>query len=370
MRPPRVVFVSGNAPPTIDGVGDYTNRLLQHLRPERPEWSWFWLSRRPRWFSPPLRRRNGITRLQPGHTWTHRDLTFVRSSLAVLKPDILHIQDQIHSFHETDAAAQIAKAARSPVVTTLHEFHVELTSVCHSVDLVHASDHLIANDRRCAARCLELTSREPDHIWWSPSNVPPLDPGWSVQSTPGAVTTFGQINRIRSFYAVRDALQKLRARIPSLRWHIVGPFAPQSEPLHAKLAADLNADWITFTGGTAQLDDRDFRIALAQSECMILPYRDGASPRRTTLQTAWALGIPTITSAPEVYEPDIVDGTNCVLVKEDTAEAWERALERVLFNDELKRELREGALSTAERFSWPKLTRKHLDLYESVLDGR
>ena len=81
-------------------------------------------------------------------------------------------------------------------------------------------------------------------------------------------------------------------------------------------------------------------------------------------------GVPTITSAPEVYEPDIVDRTNCVLVREDTAEAWERALEQVLFNDELKRELREGALSTAERFSWPKLIRKHLDLYESVLDGR
>lgn len=50
MRRPRILMVSGSAPPVIDGVGDSTARLLGELRRQRPEWQWLWLARRPRSF--------------------------------------------------------------------------------------------------------------------------------------------------------------------------------------------------------------------------------------------------------------------------------------------------------------------------------
>ena len=264
-----------------------------------------------------------LTIFRPSHSWSPRGVGLARAVAARLRPDLVHVQEQIHSFHETDAACRVADVATSaglPLVTTLHEYHVELPSVRYTTELAGRSTTIIANDPRNADRCLAETGRAPDHRWWSGGTVAPPDPGSRPATVPGRLTTFGFIGGLKSLGLVGEALRLVREGSPEVHWKVIGPFRPESDPGHAALARDLATAGVEFTG--ALPDGPRLKRLLAESEVMLLPFADGASERRTTLHVAWAFGLPVITTPPPTANDAVVDGVNCVLVREPTADAW------------------------------------------------
>ena len=364
---PCVLMVSGNAPPVLDGVGDCTDRLLAELRRQRPGWRWVWLCKRPRWFHPPVGRRGGVTVVRPGHGWGRFGRSAASALVGLIRPDVVHVQEQIHSFHETDAAVRVARSARAAgarVVTTLHEYHVELASVRHTSALVGLSDFVIANDPRNAVRCLDQTGRSVDASWWSGSTVLPPAPPARPPTRAGVVTTFGFLSALKALDPVAEALRRLRAEFPRLLWRIIGPFDPATDPRHADLARRLGTDGVEFTGAV-----RGPRLGalLAESEMMLLPFADGASERRTSLHAGWAFGLPVVTTPPPTTSTAVADGENCLLVRAATADAWAEAVRRVLTDPLLNGRLRAGSLRAADRFSWPRLAANHLDVYDRLL---
>lgn len=371
---PRIVMVSGYAPPVVDGVGAYTSEILRALARRRPDWHWAWLSKRARWFHTPYRVQpgTGIPMWQPSHAWDARGVAIASWALRRLRPDLLHVQEQIHSFHETDAALRLASATAAPLVTTLHEYHVELPSARITTELARRSRVVIANDARNASRCLEEAGRPAEHLWWSGTNVPAPDPSWGLIPEPGSVVTFGFIHAKKGLDLVHDALALLKPNRPDLHWRIIGPFEPGSDPHHADLLARFGAggDWVEFTGGFRDLDDRRLRTILGRAQAMLLPFVDGASPRRGTLQAAWAAGMPVVTTPPEPDEPTIVDGENCLLVREPTPEAWAAAVARLLDDPALAARLRAGSLAAAEHYGWDRLADLHIAMYEGILSER
>ena len=367
---PRVLMVSGASPPLIDGVGDYTSRLLEALARRRPGWRWRWLARRPRWFHPPLTIQGGLLLIWPGVGWTPATIDRAERWVRRLRPDLLHVQDQIHSYYETDAAPRLAAAAGCPVVTTLHEYHVELPSVGRTTELVGLSSAVLANDARTAARCLDQSGRAVDRVLWSPSNIPVPASRERIAPVAGLVVTFGLLGAIKAVDRVHAGLALLREHRTELRWRIVGPFDPARDPLHAELARAMPEPWVEFTGGFPRPDDPRLGRLLAEASVMALPFADGASPRRTTLQAAWALGLPVVTTPPPMAEPSIIDGENCLLVREPTAEAWSAAFARILDDPALEARLRAGSLAAADRASWARLADAHLGIYETLLADR
>jgi glycosyltransferase involved in cell wall biosynthesis len=278
----------------------------------------------------------------------------------------LHIEDQIHSFHETEAALSIVRAARCPVVVTLHEFHTELASARITRELARRASFVAASDRRTADRCSSAVGRSVDSIFWSPTNVLPSAASRATPKRRGLVVTFGQINAIKSFAPLADALRALRPRRPDLRWRLVGPFEPRSNPEHAQLSKDLGDDWIEFTGGFERLDDPALLRALSEAEIMALPFADGASPRRTSLQTAWAFGLPVVTTRPPSAEPKLLHERNALLVRNEPRD-WAEAIGRLLDEEALRARLSEGALDAARDFGWERLVAVHLACYEALL---
>lgn len=364
----HVVVVSGQGPPSMDGVGDATAMLIDALARARPGWRWTWMYRRPGWWRSPIVPRAGHTRVRPNHTWTPAGRGAACAMLRALRPDLVHVQDQIHSYFETDAAVRLAGAAGCPAVTTLHEYHVELPSVVHTDELVRRSSAIVANDSRNAARCLERTGRAADACWWTGSTVEPPPPGAPRRPEPDVVTTFGFLTALKSIGLTLGALEKLRARGRPLRWRIIGPFDPVRNPDHAPMEALRRLDWVEFTGGFSVRDPR-LRRLLAESRAMLLPFADGASLRRTTLFAAWAFGIPAITTPPPGDEPGITDGQSCLLVRDPDPDAWADAIARLLDDPALEARLSEGGRRAADLFGWPELARRHLDLYDRVLAG-
>jgi glycosyltransferase involved in cell wall biosynthesis len=359
-------MVSGHAPPVMDGVGDATAMLLAELARQRPEWRWTWLTRRPGWWRSPVVAGPGYRLVRPHHTWTPWGRRVACATLRWLKPDLVHIQEQIHSYFETNAAPRLASAVSCPVVTTLHEYHVELPSVVYTDELVRRSAAIIANDARNVDRCLERTGRAADARWWSGNTVCTGPPGPPRRPEPDVVTTFGFLTALKSVGVTLRAMELLRAQGRELRWRIIGPFDPARNPEHAAIADLGRRDWVEFTGGFS-VRDPELKRLLRESRLMLLPFADGASLRRTTLFAAWAFGIPALTTPPPTREPEIVDEDNCLLVREATPEAWARAIARVLDDPGLESRLSQGGLRAAEQYGWPELARRHLALYERVL---
>jgi glycosyltransferase involved in cell wall biosynthesis len=227
---------------------------------------------------------------------------------------------------------------------------------------------VISNDPRNSERCLEATGRAVDHQWWTGTTALPTAASRSVAATPGLTVTFGFVSAIKSMDLLHQALERVRASHPGVRWRVIGPFEPRTNPHHADLARRLNADWIEFTGSVSALGEPE-RISglLSGAEMMLLPFADGASVRRTTLQAAWAFGLPVVTTPPPVATDAVVDGDNCVLVREPTPEAWADAIGRVLTDRALADRLRAGSLRAADRFSWARLAARHLAVYDALL---
>jgi len=354
-------MITGAAPGTMDGVEDHAELLLAELARQEPGWRWWHLTRRARWFNAPYARRGPVRMAMPVYGWPG-GIGAAIATLRALRPDVVHIQDQIHSFYETNAAVRLAEAVRCPVVVTLHEFHSELPSIVHTKELARRADVLTASDRRTADRCAAATGRTPDFVGWSPANVLPV--GLSDSRIVGSkLVTFGYLNPLKRLEVVGEAIASLGRS--DLTWDIVGPFDPVHQTWHAELQRALHYSFVRFTGA---LDDAALRRSLGDARLIMLPYADGSSVRRTSLGAAWAFGRPVITTPPAADEPEIVDGENCLFAEIDSATSWAKAIGRVLGDPALEQRLRAGSLATAERLGWKPLARRMLDLYQSVID--
>lgn len=357
---PTVVMASGAAPPIIDGVGDHAARMVDELARGFPHWRWWHLARRPGWLHAPLSRRGRVRVVRANRTWTPAGTAAAALATRLLKPRLLHIQDQAHSFYDSDAALRLADASRGKLVVTLHEWHDERPSIAHTIALARRADALIANDQRTFDRCVAATGRTPDLLGWSPSNVEPLvSPAFDTSR----LATFGQINALKQLGMIGQALRGL-VNPQSVHWSIVGPFAPQADASHRTIERELAGLPVTFTGA---LSGEPLRQALSQAGVMLLPFADGAALRRTSLATAWAFGHVVITTPPTANEPAIVDGDNCLLVPPGDSAAWAFAIERVRSDTALAARLRAGSLRTAERYGWPRLARAVLQLYDRLM---
>ena len=82
---------------------------------------------------------------------------------------------------------------------------------------------------------------------------------------------------------------------------------------------------------------------------------------------AWAFGLPVITTPPPTANDAVIDGVNCLLVPEPTANAWAEAIRLVRSEPGLADRLRAGSLAAADRFSWKRLADLHLKLYDELL---
>lgn len=368
-RPLRILMVSGEAPPMVGGVGDFTVRLLQALHLHRPDWSLRYLTRRRRWFDSPITKLGGIRTFRPVHGWTPKLNRRATRFAKLLRYDLLHIQEEAFSWFESDVAAELAELRPGvPVVVTLHELHHDRPSFENTRRLVLRADAVVANDRRTADRCEKYVGRKVDRILFSPGNIEPLADASKPAQVPGRVCTFGLINRLKRFDVLFESLRKLRDAKPELTWHIVGPFEPDRNAEHRAVQDQLaGADWIRFTGA---LDaERELPRELHQAQIMLLPFDDGASLRRTSLQAGWRFGLPVVTTRPPEVEPGFEEGANVIFADRDDSESWRQAVSRLLNSPEERERIGQGGFETSKSYTFEALARAYAEIY-GKLTGR
>jgi glycosyltransferase involved in cell wall biosynthesis len=396
-RPLHILMITGEYPPDVGGVGDYTRRLGCALIERGQRVSV--LANGPANDQAP---RSEPAVIPLGVPWSWGSWRQAIRVIRLLTPDIVHIQYQTGAYGMHPAINLLPWRLRllrdrPRIVVTAHDLRLpyllpkaDRLRTWVTTRFFNDADTLIvtnaADEQRArgqAARDREEYSprtpvRTPTTTIPIGSNITPLLPrGYDrVQWRRGLDTAlntvwlayFGLMNPTKGLLELIEALAKLP---PHFKLLIIGGGAPQ--PADQSYAARVqNAirthglrERVRMTG---QCSEADVSGHLSAADLVVLPFLDGASYRRGSLLAALAHGAPTITVAPQTpLYPALEAGVHALLLPKADPNSIRTAIEQLVANTDLQARLSQGARTLAEQFSWPRIADQHEAVYHTVV---
>ena len=98
-------------------------------------------------------------------------------------------------------------------------------------------------------------------------------------------------------------------------------------------------------------------------DVLVMPYEDGMSLRRSTLTAALANGCAIVTTHPQVPTPELEADSDLLLVPARDPGAAAAAVMRIAEDADLAANLRANARQAARQFSWDVIAARHLEIY-------
>ena len=354
----KLLFVSGEYPPDVGGVGDYTRRLRGALA------GLGWQSR--------LLSRGHVRR------WDARSLlALVR---AAPREGAVHIQYQAGAFDLLGDVCLMPVLLRwlrpkVRVVTTFHDVRVpylfpragRLRSSAIQL-LARGSHAVIAADSRDLS-VLGAPSPRHHHVPIG-SNVPCALPRdfqradfrskLGFQPNALVVAYFGLLNASKGLDLLLDAFSRIEAKRPDARLLLLGGEVGASDPTDRLTASSVRARLDDRVIQTGWLEASALSTHLLAADVALLPYVDGASPRRGSLLACAEHGLPIVSTQPATSE--VADAVHAV---PSDAAALAEAVLQVCSNSTLASRLKDGASALAKAVAWPTIAAAHVRIYES-----
>ena len=407
---PNVLLVSPEYPPIPGGIGDYTALLARHLGlmgatvtvltsgtggDERDE--------------------SGVRILRTIPRWDWGLTERVHNAIRLTGAEIVHIQYQtgMYAMHpavnllpwtlgwHTPVLYQAFPSQFPPplqwqfrVVTTFHDLRppylfpkTGLLRNGVTRFLARTSDAVIATNGTDAATLRRWGTRPV--LVPIGSNIPTITDSeqtaearqrfrvqYGIALDAVLLTTFGLLNQSKGLDTIIDTLALLREEGTPAHLLLIGAGVGANDPTNRATDATVSAriavmGLTPFVSRTGLLPARGVADALAWSDVCLLPYRDGASPRRGSLLAALAQGVPVITTMPEgeAYAglPSLT-GTAVAFVPPDNVAAMVAAVRHILVDTRYTAQLRLGARSYAAHFAWEAIARSTLAVYAGNAD--
>jgi len=394
----RVLLVSAEYPPMPGGVGDYTALLAQSLADNGASVAVL--------TSPTSGRalNDAITVFPVVRRWDWRVARLVRAVVKEVQPDVLHLQFQTGMYAMHPAINLLpgrSPSARGMVCRYAPEPHKRPQFVTTFHDL--RPPYLFPKAGPLRGQVMSYLARESDAViatngadWqalqeWNRttalipigSNIPTAsihDPQairarYGIPADAPLLTTFGLLNQSKGIEVVIDALAVLRQEGMNAHLLLIGAGAGINDPTNraTEVAVERQcaaAGLTAFVHRAGSLPAPEVAASLEASDVCVLPYRDGASPRRGSLLAALAQGIPVVTTTPmpAVYDglPAFRDGEIARCVPVANARAIAEAVQAILRDDLLAARLRAGAAAYAKRFTWSAIATQTLALYDTL----
>jgi len=220
-------------------------------------------------------------------------------------------------------------------------------ATCAIADLVTAGNETLAGEARVTARRVETL---PTGIDLAP--YPP--PGRGGDGT--RIAWIGLPGNLPYLEIVAEPLARLASRHPSLRLVVVSERPPERFPVP-----------VEFVRWSA----KDEAPTLSACDVGIMPLEDDEWTRGKggfKLLQYMAAGLPAVASAVGVNREIVVEGETGYLAR--SGEEWERSLERLLLDGDLRRRLgAAGRRRVEENYAMPIVSRRLVELYRGVLGG-
>jgi len=369
-----IAVLSGRAAPGQDGVADYTSHLVDALRAAGTDVE--------------------AVAVDPGPLGAARAARRVR----VLRPELVHLQFAPSAFGFSPWIGLLPDAVGAPVVTTLHEYGWWSapawvpSSVWTPLErrwpvdretwrLAPASAAVVTTNAGHAAAVARRVDRPTVTIPLAP-NVPDCGPvdARAVRARHGipadaqVVAFFGFVHPVKGLRYLIEAVARLRRRHPRLHLLLLGGFTSRALPAREAdafrdelvgRAVDCGvADIMTITG---HLPAAEVSAALHAADVAAFPFTAGATTKSGALLSAFAHGLPTLVTAADPPDPELVDGATVVVAdRVRDVDALVEPLARLLDDPALRHRVAAGGRGLAVDRTWPRIAAAHQELYATV----
>jgi D-inositol-3-phosphate glycosyltransferase len=368
-------MVQGRADPRRDGVADYARHLTAALRAAGEE-------------------------IVPVPVAGLRDTAH---RLRALRPEVVHVQFAPSAFGFSPRPGLLPDLVRElPVVTTLHEYgwwaapkwvpdavwrSLERTRLLdrETWRLVPRSSALLVTNDAHARVVRDRSGRAALRVPLAP-NVPDLGPAnrdetrrrLGIPADAQVVAFFGFVHPVKGLRYLIEAIAHLRgAGRERLHLLILGGFTslalPEDEAhafreeLTAWTRTHRVAAHVTITG---HLPAEEVSAALHAADLAAFPFTAGATTKSGALLSAFAHGLPTLVTAAEPADPDLVDGESVVVAaRVRDALVLVEGLARLLDDNALRRKVAAGGAALMAGRSWDEIAAAHRAVYAEVRGG-
>ena len=116
---------------------------------------------------------------------------------------------------------------------------------------------------------------------------------------------------------------------------------------------------------TGHQSDAEVAADFNAIDVLVMPYEDGMSMRRSTLTAALANGCAIVTTHPQAPTPELAADSDLLLVPPRDAAATAAAVRRIAADPGLAADLRANARRAARQFSWDVIAARHLEMYNA-----
>jgi len=368
-----LLFISGEYPPDVGGVGDYTERLRGALA------SLGWPS--------------GVLSRRQVRRWDARSLVaLVRSAP---RAGIVHIQYQAGAYDLLGDVCLMPSVLRrfrprTRVVTTFHDARPPYLFAKagrwrdSAVRLLARTSHaVVAADARDLATLGGPSARH-HHVPIGPNVACAPPPGYDRSAFRTALgldldtltlVYFGLRNASKGLDLLLDCFELVSKHHPNARLMLVGGEVGASDPTDRqttdRLRERLDPGLVQPTDGlgklvlqTGWLPSDQLSAHLLAADIAVLPYTDGASARRGSLLACAEHGLPIVSTLPAA--PEVADVVQAVFPDPRQLAAAVRHLAQ---SEADSTRLRANARALAGRTAWPRIAAAHVELYDHLLTG-
>lgn len=406
----RVLLLSAEYPPMEGGVGDYTRRLTLALREQGVE-VYLLTSMEGSGFAD-----DGLPVFPQVRSWGWGCLRVVARLVQQLRPDIVHLQYQTGAYGMRPAVhflPDLLKRLRVPVrlVVTMHDLHLpylfpKAGRLRHAIveHLLRDADAVVVTNAADLAQLqgARAPARETTRIWLRPqplgtlrrppelvplgSSLPSELPGYDraawrarlgIAPDEALLGHFGLLHPSKGADLLVEAVAHLRRQLgPRMRLLFVGGGTGATDPgtrafaeaLRGRISA-LDLESVVLWSGPCSAEEAAGHLRAC--DLVVLPYRDGASFRRSTLIAALALGCPVLTTEPleegEVSlgtgQGQLQDGVNVALVAREDRFALAEGIGRLLAQPDARARIAAGAMQLGAAFRWSEVAARVRALY-------
>ena len=370
---PRLHVIVPALPPLLDGIGDYTARLVEALSPALD----ITVLSDSRAEADPI---PGATILPTFDPETRRSVWSIADAVIADHPDAILVQYNPFAYGRWGLNIDLPRALKCirrhapsiPIIVMMHETYVPVTNWKFAIMTTWQRWQFFQIGRAADAVCFSIQPWADQRrdgfcrgsVYHLPvgSNVPrePITRDEArvllgIEDDELVLGVFGTAHVSRLMEPLRSSARAVAATGRRVRVVYIGP--------HGEAVRDALGDLPLIADGPHPADEVSRRISAM--DVFLATYADGVSTRRGAMMAALQHGVPVVGTRGHHTDPELiaVDGNALLLAPAGDISAFDAAVLRLASNPSLRDEIgAQGAQLFNRRYAWPAIAANLMEI--------